>query len=73
MKIIARTKNGYLVDATLEDVNKITGLVMDKYGLGDTIEITPNLALAESVAERESRLDLKIATLKTTLESLSNG
>lgn len=55
MKVIGRTKNGWMVDATLEELNAVTGLKVDKYGLGDQIEITPNLALAKDVAAKAAR------------------
>jgi len=67
MKVEARTKGGWFVDASLEELNTITGLKLDKYSLGDTLTITPNLALADTVAAKEAALNKKIADLKTAL------
>jgi hypothetical protein len=70
MKVEARTKTGWLVNATLEELNSITGLKLDKYGLGDTVEITPNLALAENIAAKEVELNQRIATAKAAIGAL---
>ena len=70
MKVIGRTKNGWMVDATLDELNSITGLKVDKYGLGDQLEITPTLALAKDVVAKEAEVNKRIETAKAALASL---
>jgi hypothetical protein len=70
MEVKARSKKGYYVDATLEELNLVSGLKVDKYGFGDTFEVNPKLALVETVAAKEALFNQKIATLKTDLEKL---
>jgi hypothetical protein len=70
MKVVAKTKNGWFVESTLEELNSVSGLSLDKYGIGDTVDITPNLALAVTVAQKEAELNQRIATAKAALEAL---
>jgi len=73
MKISGKTKNDNIVIATTAELNAYTGLNKDSYDFGDTLEIDPNFALAENLAEEQAAFNADVQKMKTTIEDIENG
>lgn len=70
MKIIAKSKNGYLADLTVDELNLICGLTLDKYGIENVIDVESKLKKVVDIASKETQLKAKIAAMKLALEEL---